>query len=132
MSRTTAAPILRRVIAEHIEPKPEKLRMEVFFSKDRGCGTVACLAGHVCLDAGDTPDFGDRTFSSYVVRGNLVVGADVRASEILGISDRQSAILFYMPYWPAKFREAYLSAKVAGGRVRVLKRRVNHFIKTGE
>jgi len=150
--------ILMRML-DYIEKEPKRLDMNTWgeiYSKGAEvdeneqelppCKTVACLAGTCLLVTRAGLDF---LRESYVTKehansyheGNIDFPSHTpdKAEEILGITDAQAKNLFYFADWrsdgygwPMKFVEQYNKAKTARGRFQVTKRRVLHFIKTGE
>jgi hypothetical protein len=73
---------------DHIDAFPEQHEQGVWIANN-ACGTVACLAGRVCLLSGDQPD--DDIYENDRTAGVLPAGADEstdvseRAAELLGL-----------------------------------------------
>lgn len=87
-------------VLDHIDAHPEQWRQGWWLTK-ADCGTAACFAGWACILSGDAPnlthpdDWEDEVEFSYVVpAGDAPVHVEERATELLGISDRQSKTLF--------------------------------------
>lgn len=87
------------------------------------CGTVACLAGHIVLAAHGTKAHTVEWVASSAI--NLLT--DDGAAQT-AIYER----LFYIYGWPAKYADAYEASRSHIGRARVLAKRVDHFLATGE
>lgn len=66
----------------------------------RGCGTVACLAGHAAAMKGWTPVFGtnnyDSTVTHLVTKGEKKKGAFNRGRRILGLTRAEAHRVFYL------------------------------------
>lgn len=123
--------ILRNAVAS-IMAKPKKFKMEYLFEKVKGCGTVCCLAGQICLNAGYKPLFsGGRDTATEVKNGEEIEGVYV-AQDLLGLNNREAERMFYTYFWPSPFDEDYRTATSAMGRAESLRDRVEHFIQTGE
>lgn len=114
------------------------------------CGTAACLAGSTCIIAGKArPHLSPKYKGFYLSPEN---GWGETAKELLGLSFAQANRLFrpdeHTSYlhsgddfpegadklpkskWPKRYADAYRKATTAAERFKVLKNRVNHFIKT--
>lgn len=113
------------------------------------CKTTACIAGTCLLVTKIGQKFlRDNSISQkFLVNYEDGIGDSVdfpdttpdKARDILGISKKMADSLFYFGgwsfsgySWPMEFEEQYRNAKTARGRFNATKRRVLHFIKTGE
>lgn len=114
-------------------------------SKDQiaPCGIIGCLAGNTCIVTGlceTEPDSSDPDLIHYYEPGH---GWFRAAKEALGLTGIQAERLFYPSkefnegggrpgagHWPERYSLAYRKAKTPEERVKVLRRRVEHFIKT--
>lgn len=129
---------LLRKIQKHILEKPRRFLMSTFYVRakdiDRDffvcdgssgehvkfeeCGTAACIGGWaVFLSA---------------TKGVNAQPQDIRgrAIKLLGLKTLMGDELFEVDYWPAKFKDAYDSAKSQQQRARIAARRIDHFIAT--
>lgn len=97
----------------------------------KNCGTVCCFAGSLVAHAG-------ATFTEYGVFAKARLNGieqSVRemAGELIGVTDPgQRYKLFYHSRWPEEFRTAYENRRTTLGKARVLRRRVEHWMATGE
>jgi hypothetical protein len=100
------------------------------------CGTIGCIAGTACILGGeltyDVKFFGGLELRSYhgPHRGWYRTAVD-----LLGLSDEQADRLFYKDYsevhWPESFAAEYeANQDNPEERVKILRRRVEHFIAT--
>jgi hypothetical protein len=154
-----AAERLIRVINRIVE-EPKRLNMSEWGTvlQKRGyrgkkdipaCGTTACIAGWVMLEFYPTKDLlatiereayldDDEEIPSHGV--DLPDDTDTEAQELLGLGDTEAERLFYMPErmgvlgngWPWVFAEEYRQAKNPLGRALATKKRIVHFILTGD
>jgi hypothetical protein len=143
--------VLLKVI-EAIRANPESFNMGDWLDHDPAvppsrkvpapyCGTTACIAGHVVLQAGipmRAIDLGTAAIDEERVPARLrklVDGyIDLTASQILGLRDDQAQALFYDTAWPSPFSHQYISADQNGDHreaCRIAIRRIKHFIRTG-
>lgn len=110
---------------EDVKPKP---------SVPEGfCGTVACLAGHVVLAAGDKPTAKYPGSTGWYVGNDSIHTIAVRR---LNINVDEADKLFYPGEWPIKF----FKPKEDGNDLKRMERikpativaRVRHWVRTGE
>lgn len=139
--RAAALRRVKRTILKH----PQLLDMETWVNgKIRGCGTVACIAGHLALDQGWRVRM-RRDDAGYVsvevvprslpapLRDRMFSRALSEASTLfLGVDHECADRLYFVGYWPTRFRERYRDAVVNDDRARVTADRIEHFIQTGE
>jgi hypothetical protein len=85
------------------------------------CGTAFCLAGWIVLTA---PPHGVRPYKDSSI--------PTAAREIANLTHNQSNRLFHTINWPLSFSQDYHDAETRLAKARVLARRVEHFIRTGE
>jgi hypothetical protein len=101
---------------------------------EHGCRTAGCIAGHAIMEV-----YGGRIVKKIKSGGISHEGRLYEASElaagILGLNYSETARLFYLSNWPSEFRQRYLVAmsnrkyKAAN---KVVAKRIDHFIQTGE
>jgi len=109
-------------VKAHILEEPKRLNMSTWVRTDEvgpdapSCGTIACIAGWVCLliDA----DFDRRR--SY----------RVNAIRLLGITEEQADRLFYIEAWPSEFYLDYSNTFSFAKMAKVTAERIDYFINT--
>lgn len=119
-------------IKAHFREDPRRLFMEQWYVRKGSlthhikfrdydyppCGTVACIAGWICLLFGDKqppPDFRETETA------NALMG--------LGSYTLYTDRLYYLDKWPEEFRDAYKLAHTPEERTEVTCNRIDHFIK---
>jgi len=82
------------------------------------CGTTMCLAGWIVAVHGQ--GMNPRMWISEA------------ATELVGLTEKQADLLWYLRMWPRRYEDAYLSADSLEKSFSALKDRVEYFIQTGE
>jgi len=77
----------------HASANPEAFDMGEWFKRTE-CGTVACLAGTVAIQAGWKPLFGPQGVTAMVERGDQLSGVSAAAATELGLEPGQRGIFF--------------------------------------
>jgi len=110
---TTPTEILRAAVARAKEI-PLGLNMGTWIeqSEDTPCGTVGCLAYEICAVAGDLTNAGT---------------IQEQAAGLIGLDDSSPA-LFFLDYWPERFRQQYQNAGSPEGRAAALEAVVESWI----
>ncbi len=113
--------LLRRVVA-HLKREPRRLNMGgwLYASDYSPCGTVACIFGWIHQLA--------------TKRQRMVFVHDFfdPVRRWLGLTIDEAASLAYVSDWPDRYAEQFDRATTQKGKVNVVGRRVEHFIRTGE
>lgn len=103
--------LLRRV-QKKILAQPKGFDMSGY-EMDTACGTERCIAGWaIALNH----KIGDSIYSLPSMLRSVPLEV---ASKDLGLSDRESSVLFYYHLWPDKFREPYRKAEKAHSHPRM-------------
>lgn len=144
-----AVKLLRRVV-RRIGVNPKRLDMALWGDREQDhrreeddlrdrhegkwptCGTVGCIAGWIAMDHLTLPQIKTMSYRQY---GALFKSVAYRASKKLGLTIYETETLFHVegwPGWPERFRLPFLKARGPKTRYKILKKRVEHFIKTGE
>lgn len=136
-----AAKILRAV-KRLILAEPKRLHMADWGQRRSGpgapaCGTVGCIAGWtVLVSSGLASKWALKLLDNSAFNG-LMAAAGIKAASILGYptfdyTGGRLYKLFYPSSWPEPFRIDYHAAKTQTSRAKIVGKRIDHFIKTGE
>lgn len=146
-----------RQLAADITADPAHFDMHHWMIEGEGCGSVGCLAGTVCLQAGyklsqphtqplsaygmGPTSLPARRHGSHARVGSLCTNGTetletgMKAAEILGLTGQQAGQLFLPSHWPPAFRNSYKRACEAEDHAEaacVTAQRLRHFCETGE
>lgn len=105
---------------QRIEREPERFNMDGWT-----CGTAMCFAGHLVTEgypAASVDTLWDEIEGRHI--GNV-------AEELLGLPYAGGGPLFYLSEWPEDLMDDY-SVASAPERAAVLRRRIEHWMATGE
>jgi|SRR6185437_5513602 len=130
-------------IVNRLERDPERFDITAsiyveprgFFQRLSGasCKTVCCIAGECYLalsaDAQDDIELYDN-FRHDEDRSMPFLNIFHFARHQFGLTNEQAQRLFFLKYWPTKFREMYLRTADGRERVYVLRQAVEDFILT--
>jgi hypothetical protein len=124
---------LLRKIQRHVLDNPKRIDMDCFIERKaeeleagRGlehdtfprCGTVGCIAGWaVTLSTKERIPYGQIA---------------EKAKALLGLSDIQAYQLFYVNHWPILWREITNSQYQTRAHAKLVVKRIDHLIATGE
>jgi len=145
-------------VAKVIVKKPNAFNMTDWIvtaknTPHHGCNTVACIAGHVVLQAGfaGPAEASDswlhmprgltsamkslyqrlRSKSMYTGRYYARVTVAALATELL-TEEFSLDTLFYVNEWPFAFRKPYYSSTSVEEQAEIAAKRIHHLLKTGE
>ena len=136
--------LLQQIRASILE-EPRRLDMDTWVERSSSapCGTISCIAGHAVLI--DMLNRADKTFRNKMfLADNLPLLGEIsgKARKLLGLASTQRDKLFFVRYWPDKFREQYsdvmnynmfaeeLKKPARAQLAKITAQRINHFIKT--
>lgn len=111
-------------------------RAELYdFKEPPACGTVGCIAGWGIILDSRKPKSKFKTLIPSIRRSVAFCGnaIDRRAADVFGIPLHQATALFYSSNWPIEFRRKMENLNTGTkAYARVVCRRIDHFIATGE